>query len=190
MRNTDCDHRATAVPPAEGIGFCGKNGMQLNWLCNDTLAQPQLSLVRPMKAVRVIALIIFLAASTQAQPLDVAPSAAQLREWIDNGCVDSGKHVGIDYSNALERAIRREPAGLAELFRYTVIGDLDGEAGEAHATILFGLLQRWGDRRFADVLSAQKLRVRKAVMDNIAMPPGSRHKFPLTYASVPLGSRQ
>jgi hypothetical protein len=132
-----------------------------------------------------VAMIVFLAASIQAQPLDAPPSAAQLREWIDNGCVNSGKHVGIDYPGALERAIRREPAGLAELFRYTVIGEMDGAAGEAHSAILFGLLQRWGDRRFAQVLRAQKLDIRKAVIDTIPMPPGSRLKFPLTYASAP-----
>jgi hypothetical protein len=130
-------------------------------------------------------MIVFLAASIQAQPLDVPPSAAQLREWLDDGCVSAGRHVGIDYRGALELAIRRKPAGLAELFRYTIIGDLDGEAGEAHAAILFGLLQRWGDRRFAHVLRAQKRSIRKAVIDNIPMPPESRLKFPLTYASVP-----
>lgn len=132
-----------------------------------------------------VAMIVFLAASIQAQSLDVPPSAAQLREWVDDGCVRSGKHVGIDYPGALERAIRGEPAGLAELFRYTVVGGMDGEAGEAHSAILFGLLQRWGDRRFAHVLRAQKLGIRKAVIDNIPIPPGSRLKFPLTYASTP-----
>jgi hypothetical protein len=132
-----------------------------------------------------VAMIVSLAASIQAQPFDVPPSAAQLREWIDNKCVSAGRHVGIDYPSALERAIRREPAGLAELFRYTVIGELDGEAGEAHSAILFGLLQRWGDRRFAHVLRAQKLGIRKAVIGAIPMPPGSRLKFPLTYASAP-----
>ena len=137
-----------------------------------------------MTPLRVV-MIIFLAASSQAQPVDVPPSAAQLREWMGDECVRSGKHVGIDYPGALERAIRREPAGLAELFRYTVIGEMDGAAGEAHSAILFGLLQRWGDRRFAYVLRAQKLGIRKAVIDNIPMPPGSRLKFPLTYASAP-----
>jgi hypothetical protein len=132
-----------------------------------------------------VAMMVFLAASIQAQPVDVPPSAAQLREWIDDGCVRSGKHVGIDYPGALERAIRREPAALAELLRYTVIGEMDGEAGETHSAILFGLLQRWGDRRFAQVLRAQKLGVRKAVIDNIAMPTGGERKFPLTYASAP-----
>ena len=133
-----------------------------------------------------VAMVVFLAASIQAQPLDVPPSAAQLREWMSDKCVSSGKQVGIDYRGALERAIRGEPAGLAELFRYTAIGDLDGNTGEAHSAILFGLLQRWGDRRFAHVLRVQKLRVRKAVMDTIPMPPpGSRLKFPLTYASAP-----
>ena len=148
------------------------------------MAVAQLVLVKPMTPLRV-AMILFLAASIQAQPLDVPPSAAQLREWIDDECVSAGRHVGIDYPGALERAIRRAPAGLAELFRYTVIGELDGEAGEAHSAILFGLLQRWGDKRFAHVLRAQKLRIRRAVIDTIPMPPGSRLKFPLTYASAP-----
>jgi hypothetical protein len=130
-------------------------------------------------------MIVFLAASIQAQPINVPPSASQLREWMDDACVSGGKHVGIDDPSALEGAIRREPAGLAQLFRYTVIGELDGEAGEAHSAILFGLLQRWGDRRFAHVLRAQKLGIRKAVIDTIPMPPGSRAKFPLTYASAP-----
>ncbi len=132
-----------------------------------------------------VATIVFFAASIQAQPLDVPPTAAQLREWIDGACVSAGRHVGIDYRGALERAIRGEPAGLAELFRYTVIGDVDGNAGEAHSAILFGLLQRWGDRRFAHLLRAQKLGIRKAVIETIPMPPGSQLKFPLTYASAP-----
>jgi hypothetical protein len=129
-----------------------------------------------------VALIVFLAASIQAQPLDVPPTAAQLREWIYDACVSSGKRAGIDYPSALERAIRGEPAGLVELFRYTVIGEMDGAAGEAHSAILLGLLPRWGDRRFAHVLRAQKRGIRKAVIDTIPMPPG---KFPRTYASAP-----
>ena len=137
-----------------------------------------------MTSLRV-ALILLLAASVQAESLDTPPSAAQLREWIDAGCVSSGKQVGIDYRGAIERAIRREPAGLAELFRYTVIGGMDGAAGEAHSAVLFGLLQRWGDKPFARVLRAQKRDTRKAVIDTIAMPAGRWRKFPLTYASAP-----
>jgi hypothetical protein len=105
-----------------------------------------------MTSLRV-AMIVFLAASIQAQPLEVPPSAAQLRAWIHSKSVSSGKQVGIDYAGAVERAIRREPAGLAEIFRYTVIGEMDGDTGEVHSAILFGLLQRWGDRRFAHVLA-------------------------------------
>lgn len=143
-----------------------------------------LDFVRPVTPLRV-AMIVFFVASIQAQPLDVPPRAAQLREWMGDKLVRTGKRVGIDYPGALERAIRREPAGLAELFRYTVIGEMDGNTGEAHSAILFGLLQRWGDRRFAHVLRAQKRGTCKAVIDTITMPPGSRLKFPLTYASAP-----
>ncbi len=136
------------------------------------------------RSVFRIALIAFLATSIQAQPLDERPSAGKIREWVDDGCVRGGRRVGIDYLGALERAIRGEPAGLAELFRYTVVGEMDGEAGEAHSAILFGLLQRWGDRRFAHVLRAQKRDIRKAVVANIPMPPGGRLKYPLTHAST------
>ena len=131
------------------------------------------------------ALLLFVAASLQAQTLDTPPSDAELREWMSDKCVSSGKRVGIDYPGALERAIRREATGLAELFRYTVIGEMDGATGEAHSAILFGLLQRWGDRRFARVLRTQKFAIRKAVIDSMPMPPPSEHRFPLTYASRP-----
>jgi hypothetical protein len=130
-----------------------------------------------------VVVIAFLAASIHAQPLDAPPSAEQLRGWMGDKCVSSGKRVGIDYRSALERAIRREPAGLAELFSYTVIGEMDGATGEAHSAVLFGLLQRWGDRRFAHVLRAQKHRIRKAVTGTIPIPPGSELKFPLTLAA-------
>jgi len=89
-------------------------------------------------------MIVLLAASVQAQAIDVPPSAGQLREWIDDGCVKSGKQVGIDYRDAIERAIRGEPAGLAALFRYTDIGGMDGEAGEAHSAILFRFVAAMG----------------------------------------------
>ena len=136
-----------------------------------------------MTPLHVVLIVLFLAASfIQAQPADVPPSAGQLREWIDDGCVKSGKQFGIDYRDAVERAIRQEPAGLTALFRFTDMGGADGAAGEAHSAILFGLLQRWGDKRFAHVLRAQKLRVRKAVINDIAMPSGGELKFPLTSA--------
>jgi len=144
---------------------------------------------RTMRRAALI-LPIFLSACAQLkdgekpQPLDAAPSAAQLREWSTDECVRAGKRVGIDYPSALGRAIRQEPAGLAELFRYTVTGGMDGEAGEAHSAILFGLLQRWGDGPFAQVLRAQKRQIRKAVIDNLPMPPESRGKYPLTYGSA------
>jgi hypothetical protein len=75
---------------------------------------------------------------------------------------------------------------LAALFRFTDTGWFDGAAAEGHCAILFGLLQRWGDRPFSRVLRAQKQSVRKAVFDAISPMPGwSRSKYPLTYASAP-----
>ena len=145
-----------------------------------------LFLVRRMRIAFMTGLAVLLgvASSVHARPLE-PPSAAQLREWASPDCINAGKYAGFDYARALERAIRKEPFGLAQLFRATYTVGFDGGAGETHSAILFGLLQRWGDRRFAHVLRAQKLRIRKAVIDTIPIPPGSRLKFPLTYASAP-----
>src|SRR5690348_1057939 len=104
-----------------------------------------------MCTLRVATVVLLCAISHDAPALDPPPSAAQLREWIDDGCVKSGKQFGIDYRNAVERAIRQEPSGLTALFRFTDMGGADGSAGEAHSAILYGLLQRWGDKRFAHV---------------------------------------
>jgi len=65
----------------------------------------------------------------------------------------------------------------------------DGGAGEAHSAILLGLLQRWGDRRFAQVLRAQPSRIRRAVIDaiNYVLPnPGLKDSpFKETYSLAP-----
>ena len=57
---------------------------------------------------------------------------------------------------------------MTALFRFTDTGWFDGAAGEGHCAILFGLLQRWGDRPFSRVLRVQKRQVRKAVIDALA----------------------
>ena len=121
-----------------------------------------------------------------AQPVQRAPTPAQLRFWAAGSCVRAGKHAGIDYAHSLDRAIAGDPAGLATLFRFTDSGRCDGAAAEGHAGILFGLLQRWGDRRFSRVLRAQKRQVRKAVLGEIAtFPDWKPTAFPLTNASAP-----
>src|ERR1041385_3359749 len=77
-----------------------------------------------------------------------------------------------------------DPAGLATLFRFTDTAWFDGATAEGHCAILFGLLQRWGDRPFAAILRAQKRSVRKAVFDAISPMPGwARSNYPLTYAA-------
>lgn len=138
-----------------------------------------------MTRLRIVMIGFLVASTIQAQNLDVPPTAAQLREWMGDECVRAGRRVGFDYPATLERAIRGEPAGLAEMLRYTVNGDVDGAAGEAHSAILLGLLQRWGDKKFAHVLRAQKPEIRKAVIATLPIPSADEHKFPFTYSSVP-----
>ena len=139
-----------------------------------------------MCALRVATVVLLCAVSQDALALDPPPTAAQLREWAAGPCVTAGKHAGIDYAHSLDRAIAHDPAGLATLFRFTDTGWFDGAAAEGHCAILFGLLQRWGDRRFSRVLRAQKRQDRKAGFDAIASFPYFKPaEFPLTYASVP-----
>jgi hypothetical protein len=139
-----------------------------------------------MCTLRVATIVLLCAVSQDAFALDPPPTAAQLREWAAGPCVNAGKHAGIDYAHSLDRAIAGDPADLATLFRFTESGWCDGAAAEGHAAILFGLLQRLGDRPFSSVLRAQKRSVRKAVFDEIAAFPGWKPaEFPLTNATAP-----
>ena len=115
------------------------------------------------------------------------PTPAHLRELARGDCVLVAKYVGIDYMQALNRAIAKNPAGLATLFRFSDTSACDGGAGEAHLEILIGLLQRWGDRPFAHVLRSQKPPVRKAVIDDLerlirSLGEKPTRLFPRTFA--------
>ena len=139
-----------------------------------------------MCTLRVATVVLLCAVSQDVLALEPPPTAAQLREWAAGPCVAAGKHAGIDYAHSLDRAIAKDPARLAALFRFTNPGWFDGAAAEGHCAILFGLLQRWGDRPFSRVLRAQKRQVRKAVFNAItSFPYFQPTEFPLTYASAP-----
>ena len=137
----------------------------------------------------LLAVLLGAVSLVHAQSLDSTPSAARLRDWASPDCINAGKYVGIDYARARERAINKEPSGLAQLFRFTDTAGFDGAAGEGHGAILLGLLQRWGDRRFAHELRAQPSRVRREVIDaiNYVLPnPGLKHSpFQRTYSLAP-----
>ena len=136
--------------------------------------------------LRVATILLLCAVSQDALALDPPPTAKELREWAAGSCVRAGRGAGIDYAGSLDRAIAQDPAGLATLFRFTDSGWFDGAAAEGHCAILFGLLQRWGDRPFSRVLRAQKGQVRKAVFDAVvSFPYFKPAEFPLTYASGP-----
>ena len=141
-----------------------------------------------MRTLQIAIVVLLCAVCQSALALDASPkpSAAQLREWAEGSCIRAGKHAGIDYAHSLDRAITRDPAGLATLLRFTDSGWCDGGAGEGHAAILFGLLQRWGDGPFSRVLRTQKGPVRKAVVNELVyFPDFKRTEFPLTNASAP-----
>src|SRR3954451_799865 len=139
---------------------------------------------RACSPMRITTLAVLLGSVLQvdAGPRERPPGAGQLRDWAAAGeCVRAGRHAGIDYPGAVDRAIGGDREALATLFRFTDSGWCDGAAAEGHSAILFGLLQRWGDRSFSRVLRAQKRSVRKAVFDAVsAMPGWNRSTYPLT----------
>src|SRR5438876_10404293 len=98
-------------------------------------ASASLSLFRyVMYTLRVAIVVLLCAVSQDALALDPPPSASELREWAAGSCVRAGKHAGIDYAHSLDRAIAKDPAGLAALFRFTDSGWFDGAAAEGHCT--------------------------------------------------------
>jgi hypothetical protein len=155
----------------------------IKWSGRDWILRARLGV---MWTLRVATVGLVCAVSQSAFALDRPPTARELREGAAGSCVRAAKHAGIDYAQSLDRAIAQDPAGLAALFRFTDTGWFDGAAAEGHCAILFGLLQRWGDRPFSRVLRMQKRSVRKAVFGAISPMPGwNRGKYPLTYASAP-----
>jgi len=137
-----------------------------------------------MKMLRVAIVVWLCAVSQSALALDPPPTPTQLREMASVECVQAGKDAGIDYMQALNRAIAKDPRGLVTLFQ---VPGLDGAAGEANDAILVGLLQRWGDRSFARVLRSQKPAVREGVVAALYNFIGSDMKrlFPRTFALAP-----
>jgi hypothetical protein len=124
--------------------------------------------LRVMYTLRIAAIVLLWATGQSVFALDPPPpTATELREGAAGSCVRAAKQAGIDYAQSLDRAIANDPVGLAALFRFTDTGWFDG-AAEGHCAILFGLLQRWGDRPFARVLRMQKRTIRKAVLELLA----------------------
>ena len=101
-----------------------------------------MSSLRIACALRVATVVLLSVASRNVLALEAAPTATELREGAAGSCARAASHAGIDYAQSLDRAIAKDPAGLAALFRFTASGWCDGAAAEGHCAILFGLLQR------------------------------------------------
>ena len=131
------------------------------------------------------------AASTSARERSAAETLRYyLAQPTSRGDVFSqGKLDGVDYRRLLRGAVAYDRASLVGIFQCTADGQLMGEGAETNCEILHALLERWGDSRFATVLSPQPPRVRKAViaaLDYSWTYPGWRStEFPKTYRLAP-----
>ena len=112
-----------------------------------------------------------------------------LKYWLRAGSdtvFGQGKLDGVDYRKLLRGAVAMDAKSLSGIFRYTANGQLMGAGADDNCDILHQLLIWWGDRKFANVLSGESLKVRSAVFSAIGyawgFPGWKPNQFPLTYA--------
>jgi hypothetical protein len=103
----------------------------------------------------------------------------------ENGPRDRAKAAGVDYVVAVKRAERGDAASLATLFHVTK--HLDGHGSQTHCIVLRQLLERFGDKRFADALRVESADTRKRVLESLDFDFAApwQKKFPQTYALGP-----
>ncbi|MES2309689.1 MAG: hypothetical protein V4507_12610 [Verrucomicrobiota bacterium] len=134
------------------------------------------------KRSAIFGILIFLVGEIYA--LDAPPSPDQLKKMSEEA-VKQGKRIGVDYESLLIRALKNNPDALGALFRFTESDGFVGAGAEDHCSILLGLLQRWGDENFSNVLKKERPETREAVVQAIdyAFPyPGwTSREFPKTY---------
>ena len=104
------------------------------------------------------------------------------RNAMDSALVEETARAKIDYARAYSAARRKDPSGLATLFRATIV--TDGVGAEQHAEILWEQLRNWGDAAFSRALRQQPDPVRTRVrcdLDHNACMDWAR-RYPLTAA--------
>ena len=101
--------------------------------------------------------------------------------------IDIKRHTGIDYRKAVDgRAVRKDPAGLHQLFLFTDSNWFIGAFADDHCRTLDQLLHLWGDRAFSAELSREMPRIRKAVVSALDYDGAwNNGEYPLTYALAP-----
>ena len=107
------------------------------------------------------------------------------RNYMDSALVEMTARAGIHYGQAYEQALHGQEAGLATLFQAGL--HTDGAPAELHDSILWEMLQRWGDRRFAAVLRRQSREIRNRVRCSIDLGGCAdwTPKYPRTAAIAP-----
>jgi hypothetical protein len=80
---------------------------------------------------------------------------------FDSILVEQTTLAGIGYSQAYEKAQRKDAEGLSLVLAATI--HTDGVGSDTQGQILWNLLQSWGDSAFASILQQQQPLVRTAV---------------------------
>lgn len=86
------------------------------------------------------------------------------------GCSDTiavAANAGVDYKEAVDRAMRRDAKSLHTLFWLTANAGFDAASAEGNAGVLGDLLRYLGDGTFGTALSLESEPTRKAVLDTL-----------------------
>jgi hypothetical protein len=139
-----------------------------------------------MKAIRLIILVALAlcdhvltgSLTCNAKPV---PNAESILAGAGDAVL-TAKLTKFNYLKNLKLAVANNDDGLRNLLRFTDSESFVGAGADDHCDTLYELLRFWGDRKYAQVLSGETVKVRSVVIDVLDYIYPDWHKqFPLTY---------
>jgi hypothetical protein len=118
----------------------------------------------------------FASLSAQVRAQDSIPNPREF--WLDEA-QSQASAVGVDYRALVVAATAADTGALGKLLDLR----LDGAGAEIHSEVLWALLRRWGDVRFAVVLLLRSTDVKSHVLCDLdfASPANWSRRFPRTF---------
>lgn len=142
--------------------------------------------MRPISLLAIICALAFAGCASRehaASPRQILEDGA----WNETPTAENviKQHTGIDYRKAVEAAVRKDPAGLHQLFLFTDSDWFIGALADDHCHTLKLLLYLWGDRPFSAALARETPRIRRAVISALDYDGTEYDRYPLTNAAAP-----
>ncbi len=137
-------------------------------------------------------LLVIAIAGFSGLPLSVQPASGGEcdRDATDYLLVDAipmAEDAGFEYEKDIHRAFSHDRESLSRLFALTVAGVLDGSGADSHASVLWDLMQCWGDDEFSRALSQRSSETVRRVIAQLTyaqadLCPECIASFPKTFS--------